>query len=123
MLLALWSWREGEWAEHLSGWSPPIARRKTKKDIYRERVKLGIIKETIEKAAEKIVAAKARQTVDKARIGNYYRPDVADLTALLMAELRLTVKSPDYTQAIQIAIAAKRHRDNEDDEEAILLLM
>ena len=111
--------------ETYEGWHVfPNTRRKTRKQIHAERAKLGIDKETITQTAKKVVELpKAIQVVDRTKIEYYYRPDIADLTALLMAELRVTVKSPDYTQAIQIALAAKRQREDEDDEEALLLLM
>ncbi len=114
------------------GWMGPNIRRKTKQDIYRERVRLGIIIEDIEEAAEKIVEEKVAPVIDNEEIVSDNRPDVADLVILLMQELRVTVKSPDYTRAIQAALSAKRMeetrrlqrmRDEEDEEEALMLLM
>lgn len=108
-----------------AGWHVfPNTRRKKKKQIHAERASLGVDKQKIEQTARKVVELpKTNRVVDKTKIDYYYRPDIADLTALLMAELRLTVKSPDYTQAIQLALASKLDRDNQDDEEALLLLM
>lgn len=114
-----------------AGWHVfPNTRRKTKKQVYAERANLGVDKRTIEQTAKKVVErSKVNRVVDITKIDDYYRNCIPDLTALFMAELRLTVKSPDYTRAIQAALAVKklkeaqRLRDEEDEEEALLLFM
>ena len=105
-----------------SGYFEPNIRRRTKKEAYKEREALRLKIESIQQVAEKVVekAAKPKIEVDTKEIEYYYRPDIADLTKLLMAELRVTVALPDYRRAIEIAIAV---RQEEEDLEAILLLM
>lgn len=110
-------------------------RRKTKRDVYLERVRLGIIKEEIDSVAEKIVAKKAKKAhfaIDFYKTAIHNRPVVADLVESLMKELKVTMKSPDYSRAIQAALAVQKMKemqrlkalqDEEDEEEAILLLM
>lgn len=127
MLLALWSWRTGEWADPAAGFDAyPHIKRKTKRDLYLERVKLGIIKEEIDKTALKVVnkALQAKQPSAAAHIAPndaHRQPDVGYLTNLLMDELRVTVLVPDYTQAIYLALLARR-RIEQDEEDALILL-
>lgn len=109
------------------GWLGPNTRRKTRRDVYLERVKLGIIKEEIATVAEEIVQ-KATKPIDFVEIVGNNRPDVADMVTSLMNELRVTVKSPDYTRAIQAALEVQRMKEarrlqDEEDEEVLLLLM
>lgn len=124
MLLALWSWRTGEWGERYAGWDVfPNTRRRTRKQVLAERERLGVSRETIEKTAEKVVEqSKADRTFSKIKIEYGSQQEVVDLTYLLMEELRVTVKLPDYTRAIAIALAMKK-REEEDEEDALLLLM
>lgn len=124
MLLALWAWREGEWGERYAGWDVfPNTRRRTRKQVLAERERLGVSRETIEKTAEKVVElSKADRTFSKIKIEYGSQQEVVDLTYLLMEELRVTVKLPDYTRAIAIALAMKK-REEEDEEDALLLLM
>lgn len=93
-------------------------RRKTKREVYEERIKLGIIQETIEKAAKKVIFL--GKALDSKVNDVYYRPDIAELVKSLMAELMVTVPSPDYRRSIEAALKAKF---DEEDEESILLLM
>ena len=111
--------------EQGGGYFEPNIRRKTKREAYQEREKLRISIQDVEKAAQKVVNKSVAnpdfiKAVDTRAVEYYYRPDVADLTKLLMAELRVTVALPDYRRAIEIAIAV---RQEEEDLEAILLLM
>ena len=105
----------------------PNIRRRTKKEAYREREALRLTIEGIEQAAQKIVEktpikeATNALAVDSGKIDYYSRRDIADLTKLLMLELQVTVQMPDYTRAIEIAIAA--HQRNRDEEDALLMML
>lgn len=115
--------------------SLPTGRRKTKREVYLERVRLGIIREDIQEVAQKVVEEVVNisnipeKTVDAPQIIAHNRPDVADLVSKLMSELRVSVKSPDYTRAIQAALEIKRLKEAkrlkalQDDEDILMLLM
>ena len=100
--------------ETYSGGYYPITRRKTKKEVYAERLKMGIVKEDIQKKAVEVVA-KVAEKVNYAP-AYYYDPD--KLVKQLMAELRVKVPSPDYTRAIELALKIAE----QDEEDALLLL-
>ena len=91
------------------GWFPNV-RRKTRKEVYAERVRLGILPATVAKAAERV--AEKVEVVPK-RI-------TPDLQKLMMAELKVTKWAPDYSRAIELAL---RLRQMEQDDEDVLLLM
>lgn len=114
------------------GYFEPHTRRRTKKEAYRERellrLKIQDVEEVAEQVVEKKLDAMVGQTVDSRIDVNPSRPDVDYLVNQLMAQLRLTVKVPDYTRAIQAALVAKKQKDakrlqDEEDEEALLLFM
>lgn len=97
------------------GYDLPTGRRKTKREVYAERVRLGIIKEDIAIAAEKVVE-KAIAPAVKTDVVEL--PSVDQLVNELMLKLRVTVKSPDYTRAIELALKIA-----EQDDEDVLFLM
>ena len=103
------------------GWYPNIGK-KPKRNAKKEWIRLGLVKENIEKTAKKVVFSQKKpiEAIDNKVNDVYHRPDVADLVLLLMQELRVTVYIPDYTIAIE---AALRIKQEQEDEEAILLLM
>jgi len=94
------------------GWIGP--RRKTRKQIYEERVRLGILPEQIVEAA-KVVAEAAAEHGDPVKV---YKENRDSLNAKFMQELHVTQWLPDYTRAIQAQI-----RILEQEDEEILLLM
>ena len=112
------------------GFFLPQTKRRTKKEALRERELMRLKIQDVEAVAEKIVeeksVAKNAKTVDSVALSS--TPDIDYLVNQLMAKLRLTAKSPDYTRAIQAALAAKKLKDakrlrDEEDEEALLLFM
>lgn len=107
--------KSGATETYSGGYDLPTGRRKTKKEVYAERVKLGIIKEDIERKALEVVekAAEKQTTFEPV-----YRQDPEIFVRQLMAELRLKVPSPDYTRAIEIALKIAE----QDEEDSILLL-
>ena len=92
------------------GWMPPRGRRKTRKEVYAERVKLGILPPAIVKAAAKVAEAAATQEEFKAERPRYEE--------MFLRELSITKWSPSYTRAIQAQLEIL-----EQEEEDILLLM
>ena len=101
-------------ASPAGGWVSPQGRRKTRKEVHAERVRLGILPPDIVKAA-KAVAEKAAEQGDPAEV---YREKRDSLNAKFMQELHITHWLPDYTRAIQAQIALI-----EQEEEDILLLL
>ena len=97
------------------GYDLPTGRRKTKRDVYAERVRLGIIKEDIAIAAEKVVE-KAIVKDESTQVVEL--PSVEQLVSDLMRKLRVTVRSPDYTRAIELALKVAE----QDDEDVLFLL-
>lgn len=95
------------------GYDYPLTRRKTKKEVYAERLKMGIVKEDIQQKAVEVVAK-----VQKVNYAPAYEYDPQQLVKQLMAELRVKVPSPDYTRAIELALRIAE----QDEEEALLLL-
>lgn len=100
--------------ETYSGGYYPLTRRKTKKEVYAERLKMGIVKEDIQKKAVEVVA----KVAEKVNYAPAYEYDPQQLVKQLMAELRVKVPSPDYTRAIELALKIAE----QDEEEALLLL-
>jgi hypothetical protein len=88
----------------------PQSRRKTRKEVYAERVKLGILPPAIVKAAAKVAQAAATVEEFKAEKPRYQE--------MFMRELSVTKWAPDYTRAIQAQLEII-----EQEEEDILLLM
>jgi len=106
----------GQVEAYSGGYDLPTGRRKSKKEVYAERVKLGIIKEDIEQKALEVVAKAEKKTYT---FEPSNRVDPQELTRQLMAELRLKVPSPDYSRAIEIAIRAAE----QDEEDSLILLL
>lgn len=93
------------------GWMPPQGRRKTRKEVYAERVKLGILPPAIVRAAEKV--AVVAETVQE------FKAERPRYEEMFMRELNVTKWSPSYTRAIQIQIELMQ----QDDEDILLLMM
>ena len=100
--------------ETYSGGYYPLTRRKTKKEVYAERLKMGIVKEDIQKKAVEVVA----KVAEKVNYAPAYHYDPDKLVKQLMSELRVKVPSPDYTRAIELALKIAE----QDEEDALLLL-
>lgn len=118
MLLALWSWRTGEWADQVGGFADvfpnvnQVTRRKKRKAIYDELTRSGFTKQDISVKALKVV-----ECVNSALLAQSELPDTEALVKMLMAELRVTIPSVDYSRAIHAAILARQ----EDDDIEVLL--
>ena len=95
------------------GWLPNY-RRKTRKEIHAERVRLGILPPDVVKAA----AVVAARVMDEPEPIEAYRDNRAELNKVFLRELGATRMLPDYTRAIQIQIELMVA-----EEEEILLLM
>lgn len=98
-------------AQEGGGWMPPQGRRKTRKEVYAERVKLGILPPAIVRAAEKV--AVVAETVAE------FKADRPRYEEMFMRELNVTKWAPSYTRAIQIQIELMQ----QDDEDILLLMM
>ena len=98
-------------AQEGGGWMPPQGRRKTRKEVYAERVKLGILPPAIVRAAEKV--AVVAETVQE------FKAERPRYEEMFMRELNVTKWSPSYTRAIQIQIELMQ----QDDEDILLLMM
>ena len=94
------------------GWFPS-PRRRSKKELHAERVRLGILPADVVKAAKKVAA----RVIDEPEPIEAYQEKKAKLDKVFLEELGATKMSPDYTRAIQIQIQIMQ--DEEDD----LLLM
>lgn len=95
------------------GWMP-FGRRKTRKQVYAERVRLGILPEPVRIAAEH-VAAKVIEEPDPLQA---YKDSKDELNRTFLSELHTQKWIPDYTIAIRAAIAIMQQ-----EEEDILLLI
>lgn len=104
------SWQE----TYSGGYDYPLTRRKTRKEVYAERLKMGIVKEDIQKKAVEVVS----KVAEKVNYAPAYEYDPQQLVKQLMAELRVKVPSPDYTRAIELALKIAE----QDEEDALLLL-
>jgi hypothetical protein len=100
--------------QYSGGWFPTEGRRKTRKQIHAERVRLGILPADIVEAA-KVVAEKAAEEGDPVQV---YKQNRDSLNAKFMQELHVTHWLPDYGRAIQAQIAIIE----QDDEDILLLL-
>jgi len=94
------------------GWTHSQARRKSKKEIYAERVRLGILPPAVVEAAKKVA--------EVIEVPPVYKADQQFMQMLMMEELKVTTWLPDYSRAIQIQLAIRRQE--EDDEEVLLLM-
>ena len=91
------------------GWMPPRGRRKTRKEVYAERVKLGILPPAIVRAAEKV--AVVAETVAE------FKADHPRYEEMFMRELNVTKWAPSYTNMIMAQLVLLQ------EEEDLLLLM
>lgn len=100
----------------------PVIKRKTKKDLHEERVRLGIVQEVIQaKAAQVVAKAASAPATDSFTLTAQHQQDPQYLVSILMAELRATIPSLDYAQSIQLALQAKLRIEQDEDDELILL--
>ena len=95
------------------GWLPKM-RRKTRKELHADRVRLGILPPDIVKAAKKAAAV----VLDEPSPVKAYRADPEAANKVFLRELGATKMLPDYTRAIQIQIELMQQ-----EEEEILLLL
>jgi hypothetical protein len=95
------------------GWLPNL-RRKTRKEIHAERVRLGILPEQIRKAAQK-VAEKAAEQGDPEEV---YEDNTEKYKAMFLREIGATKWAPDYARAIKIQLELMER----DAEDALLLM-
>ena len=91
------------------GWLPQT-RRKSRKQIYEERVKLGILPPPVIKAAAKVAAV--AQTVEE------FKEERPKYEEMFLKAIKKTEWLPDYTRAIQAQLAIM-----EQEEEELLLLL
>ena len=91
------------------GWLPQT-RRKSRKQIYEERVKLGILPPPVIKAAAKVAAV--AQTVEE------FKEERPKYEEMFLKAIKKTEWLPDYTRAIQAQLAIM-----ELEEEELLLLL
>lgn len=96
-------------AQEGGGWMPPQGRRKTRKEVYAERVKLGILPPAIVRAAEKV--AVVAETVAE------FKADRPRYEEMFMRELNVTKWAPSYTNMIMAQLVLLQ------EEEDLLLLM
>lgn len=95
------------------GWLPRM-RRKTRKELHAERVRLGILPPDVVRAATKAAAV----VLDEPSPVKAYRADPEAANKVFLRELGATKMLPDYTRAIQIQIELMQQ-----EEEEILLLL
>ena len=95
------------------GWLPRM-RRKTRKELHAERVRLGILPPDVVKAAQKAASV----VLDEPSPVKAYRADPEAVNRVFLRELGATKMMPDYTRAIQIQIELMQQ-----EEEEILLLL
>lgn len=93
------------------GWTQSQARRRTKKELYAERVRLGILPPKVVKAAKKIA-----EVIEEP----VYKADFDYIKTIMLEELKVTEWMPDYSRAIDIAMKIKEIE--QDDEEVLLLI-
>ena len=92
----------------------PSFRRKTRKEIHAERVRLGILPEEIRKAAQKVVE-KAAEQGDPQEV---YEDNTEKYKAMFLREVGATKWAPDYARAIRIQLELMER----DAEDALLLM-
>lgn len=92
----------------------PSFRRKTRKEIHAERVRLGILPEQIRKAAQKVIE-KAAEQGDPQEV---YEDNTEKYKAMFLREVGATKWAPDYARAIRIQIELMER----DAEDALLLM-
>ena len=95
------------------GWLPQ-QRRRTRKELHAERVRLGILPPDVVKAAQKAAAV----VLDEPSPVKAYRADPEAANKVFLRELGATKMLPDYTRAIHIQIELMQQ-----EEEEILLLL
>ena len=92
------------------GWLPSF-RRRTRKQLHAERVRLGILPPDVVRAATKAAAV----VLDSEKP---YRADSEAVNRVFLRELGATKMLPDYRRAIQIQIELMQQ-----EEEEILMLL
>lgn len=92
----------------------PSFRRKTRKEIHAERVRLGILPEQIRQAAQKVVE-KAAEQGDPQEV---YEDNTERYRAMFLREVGATKWAPDYARAIRIQLELMER----DAEDALLLM-
>ena len=92
----------------------PSFRRKTRREIHAERVRLGILPEQIKKAAQKVVE-KAAERGDPEEV---YEDNTAKYQEMFLREIGATKWAPDYARAIAIQLEIMER----DAEDALLLM-
>lgn len=92
----------------------PSFRRKTRKEIHAERVRLGILPEQIRKAAKKVVE-KAAEQGDPQEV---YEDNTEKYKQMFLREVGATKWAPDYARAIRIQLELMER----DAEDALLLM-
>ena len=95
------------------GWLPSM-RRKTRKQMHAERIKLGILPPDVVKAAKKA----AQVVVDEPEPIKAYKADPEPADKVFLRELGATKMLPDYTRAIQAQIKVMQR-----EEEDLMLFM
>ena len=95
------------------GWLP-ILRRKTRKQIHDERVKLGILPADVVKAAKKAAAVVA----DEPSPVQAYKDEPEQANKVFLRSLGVSKMLPDYTRAIEAQIKVRQQ-----EEEDLMLFM
>jgi len=84
-------------------------RRKTRKQIHQERIKLGILPPDVVKAAKKAAAVVA----DEPAPIKAYKADPEQANKVFLRELGASKMLPDYTRAIQAQIKAMQQEEDD----------
>lgn len=90
------------------GWLPNM-RRKTRKQIHQERIKLGILPPDVVKAAKKAAAVVA----DEPAPIKAYKADPEQANKVFMRSLGVSQMLPDYTRAIQAQIRVIQQEEDD----------
>jgi hypothetical protein len=93
------------------GWIPS-PRRRTRKELHAERVKLGILPADVVEAAQVV----AKQVIDEPNPIEAYKKRKATLNKVFLDELGASKMLPDYSKAIQVQIQIMQ------EEEDLLML-
>ena len=90
------------------GWLPKM-RRKTRKELHAERVRLGILPPDIAQAAKKAAAV----VLDEPSPVKAYRADPEAANKVFLREIGVSKMLPDYTRAIKIQIEIQQQEDED----------
>ena len=107
------AYSNGRQSQGGGGWLP-AQRRRTRKELHAERVRLGILPPDVVKAAAKAAAV----VLDEPSPIKAYKADPGAANKVFLRELGATKMLPDYRRAIQIQIELMQQ-----EEEEILLLI